>query len=185
MSSYRATNFTCQLWQPKKKSADVFVSPQLWGLFQPSCFEARCSMRHTERISITNMLTGLLPTVASPLSYRDNSPFKVCPYSNYTFIALKTNDHSFSNKQLKTWHFCCLTLIVPQLLTLRAIKSGCILLTITSTYLWLIKRRITSISLWRIEYFCIVKGLVSSSEGSHCPFLSSSPLEHISVYWTQ
>jgi len=50
--------------------------------------------------------------------------FKVCPYSNYTLVALKTNDHGFGNKQLETWYFGCFSLIVLQLLMLRAIKSA-------------------------------------------------------------
>lgn len=141
---------------------------------------------HIERISITNMLTGQRPSVPSPLSAQRRSPFKVCAYSNYTLVALKTHmitALAISNQKLSIF------VVSPPLYSSCSgygpSKALRIFFTITSAYLWLIKRRITSISLWRIEYFCIVKGLVSSSEGSHCPFFSLSPLECVSVYWTR
>ncbi len=109
---------------------------------------------HRERISITNMLTGQKPTVPSPLSAPQWFPFKVCPYSNYTLVALKTQMIMalvISNQKLSIF------VVSPSLYSSYSgygpSKALRIFFTITSAHRWLIKRRITSISLWRIEYF--------------------------------
>lgn len=163
---------------PRKKCKCICYSPAPWAFFfQSLCSQARCSVWHTERISITNMLIDQWFQVL--LAYKGDFPVKVCPSSSYTLIAPKTNDHSLCNKQLKTLHFC-----ISFSLFLYSFYSHYIPSKLEHTLHllhlaipWLIKRQITSISLWRIEYFCIVKAVVSNSEGTHCPFLSLSPLE--------
>lgn len=166
------------------KSANVFVSSWLWGLFFPALVlrGQMQGMWHTERISITDKLMGQRATI--PTSVRGDSHFKSLPYSNYTLIALKVQMITalvISNRKLSIFvassSLCCgCSGYGPP-------KRQHILFTITSALLWLSKRRMASISLWRIECICIVESLVSSSERIYCPSLSLSPLDCVSVYW--
>lgn len=167
----------------KGKSANVFVSSWLWGLFfQRLCSGARCRACDTQRISITDKLTGQRATI--PTSVRGDSHFKSLPYSNYTLIALKAQVITalvISNQKLSI--FVASPSLCWGCSGYGPSKRQHIRFTITSALLWLSKRRIASISLWRIECICIVESLVSSSEQIYCPSLSLSPLDCISVYW--
>lgn len=75
VSGYTASNFTCQLWLPKKKVQMYLFHPSSEGFFC-CCVQGQMQcVWHRERISITNMLTGCWPMVPSSLSTQWRSPF--------------------------------------------------------------------------------------------------------------
>lgn len=184
-SRFAATNYTCQLQLPKEKVQMYLFHPGSEGFFSAPVLRGQMQgMWHTERISITDKLTGQRATI--PTSVRGDSHFKSLPYSNYTLIALKAQMITtlvISNQKLSI--FVASPSLCWGCLGYGPSKRQHILFTITTALLWLSKRRIASISLWRIECICIVESLVSSSEQIYCPSLSLSPLDCISVYWAQ
>lgn len=157
-------------------SEGFFSAPLLRGQMQ--------GMWHTERISITDKLTGQRATI--PTSVRGDSHFKSLPYSNYTLIAPKAQMITalvISNQKLSI--FVASPSLCWGCLGYGLSKRQHILFTITSALLWLNERQIAPISLWRIGCICIVESLVSSSEQIYCPFFSLSLLDCVSVCWAQ
>lgn len=82
----------------EKKASMCLYHPGSEGFFQLVCSEARCSVYDTQRISVTDKLTGKCTAV--PALIRCNARFK-----GSVQIALKTNDHSFGDRQPKTVQF--------------------------------------------------------------------------------
>lgn len=170
MESPLSPTFGCQ----RKKCKCICYSSAPRAFFQALCSQARCSVGQTERISITNIFIGQwFQVLYTKVIFRLGlSLFKFhshCPEKQWLH---------FCNKQLET---LCFYIFLVSLCFFYShyipSKPDHILHLLHLANLWLIKRQITSISLWRIEYFCIVKAVVSSSKGTHCPFLSLSPLE--------